>query len=100
MFIFVAGIIKIITLMTIHCSRQWWSPQESIPAAANFLLFFCLSGSTLFHFISAIFEGPGYLTLKWMPVIYRALFIVNSKFRKIQEVNHVGGYVMRHLNNI
>ncbi|XP_032680406.1 palmitoyltransferase ZDHHC6 isoform X2 [Odontomachus brunneus] len=61
------GIIKIITLMTIHCSRQWWSPQESIPAAASFLLFFCLSGSTLFHFISAIFEGPGYLTLKWMP---------------------------------
>lgn len=55
--------------MTIHCSKQWWSPQESVSAAANFLLFFCLSGSTLFHFISAIFEGPGYLTLKWMPVI-------------------------------
>lgn len=66
----VAGIIKIITLMTIHCSKQWWSPQESIPAATSFLLFFTLSGLTLFHFISAIFEGPGYLKLKWMPVIY------------------------------
>lgn len=61
------GIIKIITLMTIHCSRQWWSPQESPLAAANFFLFFSLSGSTLFHFMSAIFEGPGYLPLKWMP---------------------------------
>ncbi|KAG7212991.1 hypothetical protein KM043_002330 [Ampulex compressa] len=61
------GIIKIITLMTIHCSRQWWSPQESFLAAANFFLFFCLSGSTLFHFISTIFEGPGFLPLKWMP---------------------------------
>ncbi|GAB1867001.1 Palmitoyltransferase [Camponotus japonicus] len=61
------GIIKIITLMTIHCSKQWWSPQESIPAATSFLLFFTLSGLTLFHFISAIFEGPGYLELKWMP---------------------------------
>ncbi|XP_019696549.1 palmitoyltransferase ZDHHC6 isoform X2 [Harpegnathos saltator] len=53
--------------MTIHCSRQCWSSQDNIPAAASFLLFFCLSGSTLFHFISAIFEGPGYLALKWMP---------------------------------
>lgn len=31
------------------------------------MLFFTLSGLTLFHFISAIFEGPGYLALKWMP---------------------------------
>lgn len=61
------GIIKIITLMTIHCSRQWWSPQESFLAAVNFILFFCLSGSTLFHFISAIYEGPGFLPLQWKP---------------------------------
>ncbi|KAK1134912.1 hypothetical protein K0M31_007678 [Melipona bicolor] len=61
------GIIKIITLMTIHCSRQWWPPQESFFGAVNFILFFCLSGSTLFHFISAIYEGPGFLPLKWMP---------------------------------
>ncbi|KAF3420387.1 hypothetical protein E2986_03257 [Frieseomelitta varia] len=61
------GIIKIITLMTIHCSRQWWPPQESFFGAVNFILFFCLSGSTLFHFINAIYEGPGFLPLKWMP---------------------------------
>ncbi|XP_018316226.1 palmitoyltransferase ZDHHC6 isoform X4 [Mycetomoellerius zeteki] len=61
------AMIKLITLMTIHCSRQWWPPQDSVPAAASFLLFFTLSGLTLFHFISAIVEGPGYLTLKWMP---------------------------------
>jgi len=70
MSIYIAGIIKIITIMTIHCNRQWWSPQESILAAASFLLFFVLSALTLFHFMSAIFEGPGYLALKWMPVIY------------------------------
>ncbi|XP_053982701.1 palmitoyltransferase ZDHHC6 isoform X1 [Hylaeus volcanicus] len=61
------GIIKLITLMTIHCSRQWWAPQESLFGAINFMLFFCLSGSTLFHFISSIYEGPGFLPLKWMP---------------------------------
>lgn len=65
----VSGIIKIITLMTIHCSRQWWPPQESFFGAVNFILFFCLSGSTLFHFISAIYEGPGFLPLKWIPVL-------------------------------
>ncbi|XP_043497721.1 palmitoyltransferase ZDHHC6 isoform X1 [Polistes fuscatus] len=61
------GIIKIITLITIHCSRQWWPPQESFWATANFCFFFFFSGSTLFHFISAIFEGPGFLPLKWKP---------------------------------
>lgn len=55
--------------MTIHCSRQWWPPQESFFGAVNFILFFCLSGSTLFHFISAIYEGPGFLPLKWIPVL-------------------------------
>ncbi|XP_046743875.1 palmitoyltransferase ZDHHC6 [Diprion similis] len=61
------GIIKIITLMTIHCSRQWWPPEESISGAVYFLCFFSLSGSTLYHFISSIYEGPGYLPLKWTP---------------------------------
>ncbi|XP_033230999.1 palmitoyltransferase ZDHHC6 [Belonocnema kinseyi] len=61
------GLIKIITLMTIHCSRQWLPPQESLLGAINFLFFSSLSGSTLYHFINAIFEGPGYLPLKWMP---------------------------------
>lgn len=59
--------------MTIHCSRQWWSPQESIYGAANFLLFFSLSGSTIYHFITAIYEGPGFLPLKWMPVGSKSL---------------------------
>lgn len=57
--------------MTIHCSRQWWSPQESLLGAANFLLFFSLSGSTIYHFISAISAGPGFLELGWTPVIKR-----------------------------
>lgn len=61
------GLIKIITLMTIHCSRQWWPPERSIYAALYFLGFFSLSGSTLYHFISSIYEGPGYLPLKWTP---------------------------------
>lgn len=54
--------------MTIYCSRQRWPPQDSFFGTVNFILFFCLSGSTLFHFISAIYEGPGFLPLKWMPV--------------------------------
>lgn len=61
------ALIKIITLMTIHCSRQWMPPQESLLGAINFLLFSSLSGSTLYHFINAIYEGPGFLPLKWMP---------------------------------
>ncbi|CAD6226698.1 GSCOCG00005869001-RA-CDS [Cotesia congregata] len=61
------AIIKIITTMTIYCSRQWWSPKEGFLAAANFLLFFSLSGSTIYHFMSAIYEGPGYLPLGWRP---------------------------------
>ncbi|XP_034935844.1 palmitoyltransferase ZDHHC6 [Chelonus insularis] len=61
------AIIKIITLMTIHCSRQWWPPHESYSATINFLLFSSLSASTLYHFITAIYEGPGYLPSGWKP---------------------------------
>ncbi|XP_043271445.1 palmitoyltransferase ZDHHC6 [Venturia canescens] len=61
------GIIKTITLMTIYCSGQWWSPYESPLAAANFLLFFSLSGSTTYHFMCAIIKGPGFLDRGWRP---------------------------------
>lgn len=57
--------------MTVYCMRQWWPPQESLSAAVNFLIFLSLSGSSLYHFISAIYEGPGYLPLKWHPVSYK-----------------------------
>ena len=65
--------------MTIHCSRQWWSPQESLLGAANFLLFFSLSGSTIYHFISAIVQGPGFLTPGWTPVIITLAFPIRKK---------------------
>lgn len=55
--------------MTVYCSRQWLPPEESFWATINMCLFFFLSGCTIFHFVSAVSEGPGFLPLKWMPVI-------------------------------
>ena len=69
-----AGIIKIITLMTIHCINQWWPPLQTRQAGITFLIFFTLSLSTLYHFMNALFEGPGYLPLKWQPVILLNIF--------------------------
>lgn len=86
--------------MTIHCNRQWWSPQESILAAASFLLFFVLSALTLFHFMSAIFEGPGYLALKWMPVFINLvlLYLVIKELRYYLELYKLS-YILIKIEN-
>ncbi|XP_031784989.1 palmitoyltransferase ZDHHC6 isoform X2 [Nasonia vitripennis] len=60
-------IIKIITLMSIHCSRQWWSPNKSALSDISFIVFITFSGLTLYHFINSIYEGPGYLPFNWVP---------------------------------
>lgn len=55
--------------MTIHCSSMLWA-SESMCSILNTACFMSLSGLTLYNFLSAIFHGPGYLPLKWMPVSY------------------------------
>lgn len=57
---------KIVTLTTIHCIRQWWPPEDLL-SYLNFYGFIYLSGSSLYYFITAIYEGPGFLPLKWHP---------------------------------
>ncbi|XP_020282261.1 palmitoyltransferase ZDHHC6-like [Pseudomyrmex gracilis] len=59
------GIIHTITIMTIHCSRQL--PRESYLDTAISTSFFVLCLTTLYYFLNAIIEGPGYLDPKWMP---------------------------------
>jgi hypothetical protein len=54
--------------MTIYCSRHWWENYKTITSDISFIIFMILSGSTLFHFINSIYEGPGYLPLEWAPV--------------------------------
>ncbi|KAK0182688.1 hypothetical protein PV327_000798 [Microctonus hyperodae] len=61
------GIIKIIMIMTIHCGKQWWSYYDSIYAGGSYFVFIGLGSLTIYHFLSAIYEGPGYLSLGWKP---------------------------------
>ncbi|XP_066247171.1 palmitoyltransferase ZDHHC6 [Euwallacea similis] len=60
------GIVKLVTGSTIHCSGMWW-PSTSLSGFLNTLCFMSLSGLTLFNLLSAMFHGPGYLPLRWMP---------------------------------
>lgn len=60
------GIVKLVTGATIHCSGMWW-PASSLGGFLNTLCFMSLSGLTLFHLLSAMFHGPGYLPLGWKP---------------------------------
>lgn len=55
-------------IMTIHCGKQWWSYYDSIYAGASYFIFIGLGSLTIYHFLSAIYEGPGYLSLGWKPV--------------------------------
>ncbi|XP_054263650.1 palmitoyltransferase ZDHHC6 isoform X1 [Macrosteles quadrilineatus] len=60
-------IIKLVTLMTIHACNMWWPPYNSVGGFINKAVFLLFSGLTLYNLITAIFEGPGYVPLKWVP---------------------------------
>nr|CAD7441074.1 unnamed protein product [Timema bartmani] len=61
------GIIKIVTFMTVHCSSMWWPPDKSLAGFLHLSVFLSLSGLTLYHFMNAIYLGPGYLPPGWAP---------------------------------
>lgn len=63
-----SGIIKTVTASMVLCMMKWWSPLESVSGFANMAIFLTFSGLTFYNFLSAIFEGPGYLPLNWKPV--------------------------------
>nr|CAD7263801.1 unnamed protein product [Timema shepardi] len=60
-------IIKIVTFMTVHCSSMWWPPDKSLAGFLHLSVFLSLSGLTLYHFMNAIYLGPGYLPPGWAP---------------------------------
>ncbi|XP_026675757.1 palmitoyltransferase ZDHHC6-like [Diaphorina citri] len=61
------GIIKTVTASMVLCMMKWWSPLESVSGFVNMAIFLTFSGLTFYNFLSAIFEGPGYLPLNWKP---------------------------------
>ncbi|CAH0729127.1 unnamed protein product, partial [Brenthis ino] len=63
----VLGIIKLITWSMIHLIGMWWPPHESLGAALHALLFLLLAASTLYYFLQALLEGPGFVPLGWKP---------------------------------
>lgn len=54
--------------MTINSCNMWWPPYSSIGGFLNRSTFLLFSGLTLYNLVAAIYEGPGYLPLKWVPV--------------------------------
>uniref|UniRef100_A0A1B6D8J8 Palmitoyltransferase n=1 Tax=Clastoptera arizonana TaxID=38151 RepID=A0A1B6D8J8_9HEMI len=60
-------IIKLVTCMTAYCCTMWWPPSNSYGGLINKSIFLIFSGLTIYNFLSAIFEGPGYLPLNWVP---------------------------------
>jgi len=61
------GIIKWVSLATIYCSTMWWPPAASLGGLAFLAAFLALAGLTMYHFLSAMVDGPGYLPLGWTP---------------------------------
>lgn len=63
----VLGIIKLITLSTVHLLGMWWPPQGSVGGAIHATIFMILAGTTLYYFLQSLLEGPGYVPLGWKP---------------------------------
>lgn len=61
------SIIKCISLVTLYSNLKLYPPTSSLGALAFTLSFLVLSGLTLYHFLFAMYDGPGYLVLGWSP---------------------------------
>ena len=66
------GIIKWVTLATLYCTSMLWPPAQSAWGLFFTSLFSCFSSLTLYHFTSALSQGPGFLPLNWAPVNLQA----------------------------
>ncbi|XP_038223002.1 palmitoyltransferase ZDHHC6 [Zerene cesonia] len=63
----VLGIIKLITWAMVHLMSMWWPPHVSLGAALHSLMFLSLAALTLYYFLQALLEGPGYVPIGWKP---------------------------------
>ncbi|XP_039276617.1 palmitoyltransferase ZDHHC6 [Nilaparvata lugens] len=61
------GITKLVMYATISCCSMWWPPDSSIGGFVNMAVFLAGCMLIIYNFLSAIFEGPGFLPLKWAP---------------------------------
>ncbi|XP_073989975.1 palmitoyltransferase ZDHHC6 [Rhodnius prolixus] len=61
------GIIKIVSFMMVHCCNMLLPPTGSFLGFLNMITFLLCSGLTIYNFLSSMFEGPGYLPLRWLP---------------------------------
>ncbi|XP_045493992.1 palmitoyltransferase ZDHHC6-like [Colias croceus] len=63
----VLAIIKLITWAMVHLMSMWWPPHVSLGAALHSLMFLSLAALTLYYFLQALLEGPGYVPMGWKP---------------------------------
>jgi len=61
------GIIKWVSCTTLYCGSMWWPPADSLGGLLYMLIFLSFAGMTMYHFLSAMYDGPGYLPLGWTP---------------------------------
>lgn len=61
------SIIKFITFTTIYVTGLWWPPNSSVLAGISHVIYLCLVGLVLYHFLSSMYIGPGYVPLGWRP---------------------------------
>ncbi|OWR45252.1 hypothetical protein KGM_210245 [Danaus plexippus plexippus] len=63
----VLGIIKLITWSMVHLIGMWWPPYLTLGGALHAAFFLSLAASTLYFFMQALLEGPGYVPQGWKP---------------------------------
>lgn len=61
----------------VHLHGMWWPPSESIGGALHATLFLGLAAATLYYFLQALLEGPGFVPLGWKPVSFLLHFIID-----------------------
>ena len=60
-------IIKCISLTTLYFTGQWFGPFSEWKSVLNLIIYCLLIVTTVYNFLNAIFNGPGYVPIGWRP---------------------------------
>ncbi|KAH8288050.1 hypothetical protein KR018_005550, partial [Drosophila ironensis] len=53
--------------ITLHMNEMWWAPSSSQSAYFNYIMIWFNLVGTIYNFLHAVIDGPGYLPRKWQP---------------------------------
>lgn len=96
----ISVIYKFVTLTTLYFTEMWWPCFGSLGGFLNNVLLLTLFVISFSCYLKSVIVGPGFLPLKWKPVLYNYNFSITQKtklefwfHRNLKKTNSICSFV-------